>query len=135
MWPRRRTSSSASVQSLHESEGTHDAVAGRREQLRDDGERLVLRTAVGVHQRTRSRAEPGAANRIRHQRAQGVVELSLGVDLHGRPVRDERGGDLLEILHVRPEYDWLAEDRRLEDVVSAVVRQTATDEHGRGELI
>ena len=101
----------------------------------DDRERLVLRAAVGFDQRARRRAEPRAAHRIGHERQQRLFELALGLHLHGGAVGEERVGDLLEVLHVRAEDDRLAEDRRLEDVVAAVIDEAAADEHGGGELI
>ena len=55
--------------------------------------------------------------------------------LDRRVLRDERFGDLLEVVHVRPEHDRLAEHRRLEDVVPAGVDQAAADEHRRRNLI
>ena len=64
-----------------------------------------------------------------------VVELALGLHLDRRVVGEERVGDLLEVLHVRAEDDRLAEDRRLEDVVAAVIHEAAADEHGRRHLV
>ena len=81
--------------------------------------RLVLRAAVRVDERARGRAEPRAPDRIAHEAHDRVFELALGADLHRRVVGQERLGNLGEVLHVRPEDDRLAEDRRLEDVVAA----------------
>ena len=64
-----------------------------------------------------------------------LFELAIGRHLHGRAVAQERVGDLLEVLHVRPEHDRLAEHRRLEDVVAAVIDEAAADEHRRRDLI
>ena len=109
--------------------------ARRRQEVGDDRERLVLRAAIGLDQRPRRRAEPRAPHRIGHQRQQRLVELAFGLHLHRRAVGDEGVGDLLEVLHVRAEDDRLAEHRRLQDVVSALVDQAPADEHRRRHLI
>ena len=64
-----------------------------------------------------------------------VVELAVGPHLNRGAVGEKRLGDLLEVLHVRPEDHRLAEDRRLEDVVPAVIGEAAADEHRRRHLI
>ena len=64
-----------------------------------------------------------------------LLELALGLHLDGRVVGQERVGDLLEVLHVRAEHDRLAEDRRLEDVVAAVIDEAAADEDRGRQLI
>ena len=81
------------------------------------------------------RREPGATNRIHHQRAQRRVELTFGMHLDGGRVGHKGVGDFLEILHMRSEHNRLSEHRGLEDVVSAMVGQAAADEHSRRELV
>ena len=51
------------------------------------------------------------------------------------PLAQKRLGDLREVLHVRAEDDRLAEHRRLEDVVAAVIDEAAADEHDGRHLI
>ena len=127
------------LESMHQSEGPDDARRPRPSPAGSSSAMtasvFVLGAAVGFDQRARRRAEPGAAHRIGDQRQQRLVELALGLHLDGRAVAQERVGDLLEVLHVRPEHDRLAEDRRLEDVVAAVIDQAAADEHRGRQLI
>ena len=61
--------------------------------------------------------------------AQRVVQLAVPAHLDRRAVGDERGRDLREVLHVRPEDDRLAEHGRFEDVVAAGGDEAAADEH------
>ena len=80
-------------QSVHSPERADDAAgtAGAdREQLADDGERLVLGAAVGFDQRPRRRAEARAVHRIAHEREDRVVELLIGPHLERRAVGEKR---------------------------------------------
>ncbi len=121
---------------MNQSEGSNDAAApvgGSRSAITASVLSLAPRLAsTSARAAAPSRARP---HRIRHQRAQRLVELAFGVHLDGRRVGHEGVGDLLEVLHVRSEHDRLAEDRGLEDVVAAMVGQAAADEHRRRELV
>ncbi len=64
------------VQSVNQSEGTNDAAARRRRRdLCDDGQGLFLGAAIRLDERPRRGAEPRAANRIRQQAQQRLVEM------------------------------------------------------------
>ena len=97
----------------------------------------VLSLAPRLASTSARAAAPSRARRTGSvtQREQRLVELALRLHLNRRAVGEERVGDLLEVLHVRAEDDRLAEDRRLEDVVAAVIDQAAADEHRGGHLI
>src|SRR5262245_27450156 len=120
--------------SMYQPERSHDS-AGRWKQIGDDGERLVLGATIGFDQRPRGRTKLRAPHRIRSQAHHRLLQLALRPDLHRRVVADERVDDLLEVLHVRAEQDRLAKDGRLQDVVAAMVHETAADEHDRRHLI
>src|SRR5438270_203318 len=111
--------------SVNNPERTHVAGILRRQELRDGGHRLAARAAVRLDERAGGRAEPGAADGVAEQLEERDLELAGVADLDRRFVIEERRRDLGEILHVRPEHDRLAEDRRLEDVVPPLVDEAA----------
>src|SRR2546425_12373790 len=115
---------------MYQAEGSdHATRPGWGHKVRDDGEGLVLRTAIGFDKRTGCSAQPRAAHRIPDECQQRLIQLAIRLHLNGGVVYHKRVGNLLEVLHVGPEDDRLAEDRRLEDVVTAVVDKAAADEH------
>ena len=103
--------------------------------MRDDLEGFALRATVRLDERTGCCAQAGAPDRIPDERQQRLVKIPIRVHLDGCVVSQEGIGDLLEVLHVGTEYHWLSEDRRLEDVVAAVVDEASAHEHRRGQLI
>src|ERR1051325_2606867 len=125
----------SAVTSMDYAEGADDALTVRRQQIADDGQRAVAGAALRFDERLRCRAHARAAHGIANQAEDRLFELGARAHLDGRAVVEKRLGDLAEVLHVRPEDDRFAVERRLEDVVSASGNEAAADEHDGRNLI
>jgi len=80
-------------------------------------------------------SEPAALGGIFQQQAHLVIEIvPIGNRQPSLGLADQ-GGDLLEVLHVRPVNDRLAEQRSFKDVVPAHRYQAAADEDDVGQGI
>src|SRR5260221_13254478 len=99
---------------MHQSKGPDDRAAVTRitgvgQELVDDYERFRLGAPVRFDEGARGRAKSGAADRIGDEIQQLALEIAIRGDLDGGAVGEKFLGDLLEILHVRPEDDRVAE--------------------------
>ena len=125
-------------ESMHQAEGTDDAAVRRG---RAGSSSAITASVLSLAPRLASTSARAAAPR-RARRTGSVTSASSASsssrsDCTCTAASFARNvvGDLLEVLHVRPEHDRLAEDRRLEDVVAAVIDQAAADEHRGRQLI
>src|SRR5512134_442029 len=94
-WP---THPQANRSSMHPAERPYDALAGRREQLRDRGQAARARAAGGLDERAGGGAETGARNRIAEQSDDDAFQLAARLHLDRGAVLEERPRDLRKVL-------------------------------------
>src|SRR5947207_6874572 len=121
--------------SMDYAEGTDHAFTVRWQQITDNRQRPVARTAVRFNQGSRRRADARTAHRISDQAQHGLFELGLRTNLDRRAVREKCFGNLTEVLQVRVEDDRCPIACGFEDVMAAGRQQASADEHDGCQLI